>query len=40
MVYIGSKRRIKKYIIPIIESYITPNTTAYIEPMGGGAEMS
>lgn len=39
MVYIGSKRRIKKYIIPIIESYITPNTTAYIEPMGGGGNV-
>lgn len=35
----GSKSRIKKYIIPIIESYIDENTEWYIEPFVGGANV-
>lgn len=39
MKYIGSKNRISKELKPIIESYIKPETTAYIEPFVGGANM-
>ena len=40
MVYQGSKNRIAKYIIPIIQSYIDENNiTVYIEPFCGGANV-
>ena len=39
MKYLGSKNRISKYIAPIIQSAITPETKAYIEPFVGGANM-
>lgn len=40
MVYQGSKNRIAKYIIPIIQSYIERyNIKTYIEPFVGGANM-
>ena len=35
----GSKRRISKYIVPIIQEYINENTTAYIEPFVGGGNI-
>lgn len=39
MQYIGSKNRISKELAPIIQSYITEDTEAYIEPFVGGANM-
>lgn len=39
MKYMGSKSRFKKDLIPIIESYIDENTTCYIEPFVGGANV-
>lgn len=39
MQYMGSKNRISKELKPIIESYITDTTEAYIEPFVGGANM-
>lgn len=41
MVYMGSKSRIAKHIIPIIQSYIdkNPTNTVYIEPFVGGANV-
>ena len=39
MRYMGSKNRISKYIVPIIQSYINDNTNCYIEPFVGGANM-
>ena len=39
MQYLGSKNRLSKCLIPIIESYITENTTGYIEPFVGGANI-
>jgi len=39
MVYLGSKRRIAKHIVPIIQSYINENTTGYLEPFVGGANI-
>ena len=39
MQYMGSKNRISKYIVPIIQSYISSNTKGYIEPFVGGANM-
>lgn len=38
MRYVGSKNRIAKYIVPIIEKEITDNTV-YIEPFVGGANL-
>lgn len=35
----GSKSRLKKELIPIIESYINNSTTYYIEPFVGGANV-
>ena len=32
----GSKNRIAKYIVPIIQSYITEDTKGYLEPFVGG----
>lgn len=39
MQYLGSKNRIAKELKPVIESYINANTTHYIEPFVGGANM-
>jgi site-specific DNA-adenine methylase len=39
MKYVGSKNRLSKQIAPIIQSYITEDTTMYIEPFVGGANM-
>ena len=38
MRYIGSKRRLIKYLKPIIESYLKPGMK-YLEPFVGGANM-
>ena len=35
----GSKNRISKYIVPIIQSYISLNTKGYIEPFMGGCNV-
>lgn len=39
MQYVGSKNRLSKELAPIIQSYITDETVAYIEPFVGGANM-
>lgn len=39
MKYVGSKNRLSKELAPIIQSYITDETVAYIEPFVGGANM-
>ena len=39
MQYVGSKNRLSKELAPIIQSYITEDTVAYIEPFVGGANM-
>ena len=39
MQYMGSKNRISKQIVPIIQSYINENTKGYIEPFVGGANV-
>lgn len=39
MQYMGSKNRISKEIVPIIQSYINENTKGYIEPFVGGANV-
>lgn len=40
MVYQGSKNRLAKYLVPIIENLIKENNiTTYIEPMVGGANL-
>ena len=40
MVYMGSKRRIKKKLVPILQDYIdNNNVTTYIEPMVGGGNI-
>lgn len=39
MQYVGSKNRLSKELVPIIQSYITDQTEAYIEPFVGGANM-
>lgn len=39
MQYVGSKNRLSKELAPIIQSYITDETIAYIEPFVGGANM-
>lgn len=37
MKYMGSKSRVAKYIVPIIQDCIgTNNITTYIEPFAGG----
>ena len=38
MVYMGSKNRIAKELIPIITEYLKPNQW-YVEPFVGGANM-
>ena len=39
MQYLGSKNRLAKELVPIIESYITEDTKGYLEPFVGGANM-
>jgi len=39
MQYVGSKNRFAKYLVPIIESHFTEDTSAYIEPFVGGANI-
>lgn len=39
MKYMGSKNRISKYILPIIDEYIDSTTQYYIEPFCGGCNM-
>ena len=39
MKYMGSKNRLSKEIVPIIQSYITSNTKGYLEPFVGGANI-
>jgi DNA adenine methylase len=39
MKYVGSKDRLSKDLKPIIQSYITEETTGYFEPFVGGANM-
>lgn len=39
MIYMGSKKRMSKELVPIIQSYITENTVGYIEPFVGGANV-
>lgn len=39
MKYIGSKNKLAKYLVPVIESYITKDTNFYIEPFVGGANL-
>ena len=39
MRYIGSKNRVSKYLVPVIQSYINDNCKAYIEPFVGGANV-
>lgn len=37
--YVGSKNRLAKELVPIIQSYITDDTKGYLEPFVGGANM-
>lgn len=39
MKYVGSKNRLSKELVPIIQSYINDTTECYIEPFVGGANM-
>ena len=39
MKYIGSKNRIAKDLVPIIQSYINKDTKGYLEPFVGGANI-
>lgn len=39
MKYIGSKNKLSKELVPIIQSYITEDTEGYLEPFVGGANM-
>ena len=39
MRYMGSKSRLAKELMPIIQSYITEDTKGYLEPFVGGANM-
>lgn len=39
MRYLGSKNRISKELVPIIQSYITEDTKGYIEPFVGGGNI-
>ena len=39
MRYMGSKNRLAKELIPIIQSYITEDTKGYLEPFVGGANV-
>jgi site-specific DNA-adenine methylase len=37
--YVGSKNRLSKELVPIIQSYIKENTKGYLEPFVGGANI-
>ena len=39
MKYVGSKNRLAKELVPIIQSYITDDTKGYLEPFVGGANV-
>ena len=39
MKYVGSKNRLAKELVPIIQSYIKEDTEGYLEPFVGGANM-
>ena len=39
MWYLGSKNKISKDLVPIIQSYITEDTKGYLEPFVGGANV-
>lgn len=39
MRYVGSKNKLSKDLVPIIQSYITEDTKGYLEPFVGGANM-
>lgn len=39
MKYVGSKNKLSKELVPIIQSYITNDTKGYLEPFVGGANM-
>ena len=39
MRYVGSKNRLSKELVPIIQSYIKEDTVGYIEPFVGGANI-
>lgn len=39
MVYMGSKNRLSKDIVPIIQSYIDGGCKGYLEPFVGGANI-
>ena len=39
MRYVGSKNRIAKHIVPVIQSYINDTTNGYLEPFVGGGNV-
>ena len=39
MRYEGSKNRISKELVPVIQSFISDNCKGYIEPFVGGANV-
>ena len=39
MRYVGSKNKLSKDLVPIIQSYIKSDTKGYLEPFVGGANM-
>lgn len=39
MKYMGSKNKLSKELVPIIQSFITSETIAYVEPFVGGANI-
>lgn len=39
MKYVGSKNKLSKDLVPIIQSYIKDDTVGYLEPFVGGANM-
>lgn len=39
MKYMGSKSRIAKYIVPIIQTYVDDYSSMYVEPFVGGANV-
>lgn len=39
MKYVGSKNKLSKDLVPIIQSYIKDDTAGYLEPFVGGANM-
>lgn len=39
MWYVGSKNKLSKELVPLIQSYITADTKGYLEPFVGGANL-